>query len=289
MAKAGKGTKRRDGGNTITPSKNDKEHRRYVFTWNNYEKGDMGRMVYYFTEERSGIEYIFQEEVGECGTPHLQGCFKSKNSIPFKTLKNRFPKVHWEVCKDWAASVKYCSKDRSRVGAMFTNIMLPEALESGFNLNEAADWQVGVLSLMEQDPDNRIIYWYWSKRGRMGKTTLARYLVDTYNNQVLYVDGKGADIKFGVQKFVENKSNRLRLCIFGFTRSKEDYVSYDAIEAIKDGIFFSGKYEAGMVRFNSPHIVVLANFPPKISALSADRWRIINVSEDCDKWQLPLA
>lgn len=266
-------SKRRAGGNTNSPAKSEKGHRKFCFTWNNYKKDSKSELIEYFNG-RKNLLYIFQEETGENGTPHLQGCFKSKSPIFFSTLKKLFPIVHWEICKDWKASVKYCSKDDTRTGGCFTNMMDWERvkLNSGFDIVKACQWQLDIIKLMEEiEPDNRIIHWIWSKKGKMGKTSLARYLVDTYPNQIIYLDGKGADIKYGIQKFLENKKNNLKLAIFGFTRSKEDYVSYDAIEAIKDGIFFSGKYEAGMVRFNSPHIVVLANFPPKISALSIDR------------------
>lgn len=68
-----------------------------------------------------------------------------------------------------------------------------------------------------------------------------------------------------------------KVCVFHYTRAVENYVSYEALEAIKDGIFFSTKYESGMVVFDSPHVVVFANFPPDRTQLSADRWRITNI------------
>jgi len=37
------------------------------------------------------------------------------------------------------------------------------------------------------------------------------------------------------------------------------------------------KFETGLKVFNPPHIVVLANFPPREEKLSADRWKIYKI------------
>ena len=49
-------------------------------------------------------------------------------------------------------------------------------------------------------------------------------------------------------------------------------MSYIAIEGIKDGCFFSAKYEAGMCVYNPPHVMVFANKAPELTMLSSDRW-----------------
>ena len=55
------------------------------------------------------------------------------------------------------------------------------------------------------------------------------------------------------------------------------YLSYEGLENIKDMLFYSGKYEGGMVVGNSPHLLVFANEAPDLSRLSADRWNIKNI------------
>ena len=39
------------------------------------------------------------------------------------------------------------------------------------------------------------------------------------------------------------------------------------------------KYESKPVIRNSPHVIVFANFEPDKSALSEDRWLILNIKE----------
>ena len=52
-------------------------------------------------------------------------------------------------------------------------------------------------------------------------------------------------------------------------------ISYDGIEEIKDMMFYSGKYEGGMVVGKCPRFIVFANNPPIFEKMSADRWRVI--------------
>lgn len=55
---------------------------------------------------------------------------------------------------------------------------------------------------------------------------------------------------------------------------------YRTIEEIKNAIFFSGKYDSGMVAsVNPPHIVVFANVAPKVKLMSRDRWDIRRINE----------
>jgi len=49
------------------------------------------------------------------------------------------------------------------------------------------------------------------------------------------------------------------------------------LESIKNGLFFSGKYESTQVVMNSPHLIIFANEPPDKSKMSADRWHIVRI------------
>ncbi len=92
------------------------------------------------------------------------------------------------------------------------------------------------------------------------------------NYECLYLGGKSTDIKYGVVEYLKKKD--LYLVCFDLVRSMESYVSYEAIEAVKNGIFYSGKYEGGMCIFNKPHVFIFANFIPEVRKLSVDRWDI---------------
>lgn len=67
--------------------------------------------------------------------------------------------------------------------------------------------------------------------------------------------------------------------IIDLSRSMEDHVPYEAIEDIKNGIFFSGKYESKMIVRNNPIVIIFANFEPDTSKLSKDRWVITKIKK----------
>lgn len=55
---------------------------------------------------------IIGNEIGESGTPHIQGCLNQKNKISFKQLKKFLPRAHIKKCiKSLDTNISYCKKD----------------------------------------------------------------------------------------------------------------------------------------------------------------------------------
>lgn len=241
--------------------------RNWFGTWNNYPIDGTAQLLKYIGNN----EYVIGEEVGEGGTPHLQFCFKSKNPIRFGGIKKDFPQVHWEVVKNWKKSVIYCKKE----GRYICNPPEKEEIRDPLEGKTLRPFQQEIVNIIETEPDDRTIHWYWEPEGNVGKTVLAKHICLKYKN-ALFLSGKANDIKCGVADFVK-KGNTLKTAIFYFPRTIEEYVSYEAIESIKDGIFYSGKYESGMVMYNPPHVICMANFEPDTRKLSKDRWSIKHV------------
>lgn len=97
----------------------EKRQRSWFFTLNNYKKED----IHNYTQILSNSEYIFQEEKGKNGTPHLQGCIRFKNGKSFSAVKKLLGnKPHIEPCRNWKHSKMYCCKEDTRNGAIYTNI-----------------------------------------------------------------------------------------------------------------------------------------------------------------------
>ena len=122
--------------------------------------------------------------------------------------------------------------------------------------------------------------WYWEEIGNIGKTQFSKYLCLKYN--ALLLSGKSADMKYAVCRHIKEVGDPY-LIIIDVPRSGKDYISYGGIEEIKNGVFFSGKYESGQAIFPSPHILVFSNFPPDESCLSADRWDIVHLVREDDE------
>jgi len=82
--------------------------RAWTFTWNNYADGDFESVL------ESDCKYVVVgKEVGESGTPHLQGFIVMKSVKALAQMKRLWSDaVHWEPAKgDSEANLKYCSKD----------------------------------------------------------------------------------------------------------------------------------------------------------------------------------
>lgn len=77
--------------------------------------------------------------------------------------------------------------------------------------------------------------------------------------------------------------NESKIYIFDFARTVENFVSYEALETIKNGIYFSGKYESKTVVRNCPHVLVFSNFLPHMESLSLDRWNITEIKKEKQK------
>lgn len=267
MAQIGTDEKHCDLGNTKRS-----RARNYMFTWNNYTKEDVEWLVQYLG---TNGEYLFQEETGEQGTKHLQGVVFFKNPAEFKRLKNDMPKCHLEVCKKRDAAIQYCSKRETRSGEVFTNmkIKIRAAIRDPMEGLALKPWQEEILSVLKQEPDPRKIYWIWSLGGGTGKSTFAKHLCLKYG--ALCVSGKANDIKFAIMNWLEEQD--LKIIIMDVPRTNLEFVSYQALEEIKNGLFFCGKYESKQVIFNPPHLFVYANAPPERCKVSEDRWQVIKI------------
>jgi hypothetical protein len=224
-------------------------------------------------------KYCWQLEAGESGTPHIQGILYFKNPRTFESLKNSCPEVHWEVARSLKACIEYCSKVDTRIGPTKTKgFELPEVVET-IHEEDLEEWQAELLSVLDAPPLKRTIYWLWEEVGGVGKTEFCKFLC-IHRDDVLYLNGKASDMKYAVAKFIEMHKRGPKVILCDFPRSYQPFVSYMGLEELKNGIFFSGKYESCQCIYNTPHVVCFANFPPNLGSLSSDRWNVVHLEFD---------
>lgn len=250
----------------ITPSK------RWCFTLNNYSDDDIDRLVPILNEYCS--KYIVGKEVGEQGTPHLQGFFEFKTKRrPVNLFNNK--KIHFEKTRGGDIdNVVYCSKE----GSVILNFNMPKIPRPLKLIEPNRGFQQEILEILKGDPCDRKIFWYYGDGG-CGKTQFCKYL--SAKHDAICLSGKGSDVRNGVVEYIKKNGNTPEIVIFPIPKSyNKEYVSYEALENIKDMYFYSGKYEGGMVNGNSPHLIVFANEPPQKDKLSSDRWEIYEIQYD---------
>lgn len=272
-------SKQKGEGNTVPPpqKKQASACRKWCFTLHNYSLSHISLLEEFFNSSNSS--YIFAEELGKSGeTPHLQGYCELKTKMRLTALKSalgdNFNHIHLEKPKgNKQQNVTYCSKENGKKYHSL-DIKIPKPLAI-MTLDKLKPEQRQIAEMFREDEDplfGRDVYWFWEPQGRWGKSILCKYMLD--NMGAMVVEGANNDILCGVAKYIEEHNEAPRMIIFDIPRVNEGGVSYQAIEKLKNGYFFSGKYESGMVRFNSPHLICFSNDPPLCEKLSKDRWQI---------------
>lgn len=246
------------------------------------------RLCNWTEEERSSICSTIQETcrmgiVGKetcpsTGTPHLQGYIEFKDKArPIGVFG--LPRVKWiKASKDSTKqhNIIYCSKEDKN--AFTHNCVIPKPVKI-ISEDQLYDWQKDILKVVKTEPDDRTVYWYWSHKGSIGKTCFCKFLYSKYGAYCL--NGKGGDVRNGIVEYTKSHGDTPGLIVYPIPRCHgSEYVSYEAIENIKDMFFYSGKYEGGMVCGNSPHLIIFANEPPKETKLSLDRWHIVCIDPE---------
>lgn len=78
----------------------------WFFTINNFDSEDLEKL---YSENFRGL--VFQDEVGASGTPHLQGTIAYKNQRTGRSMKKKWPRANFGICRNIRACRKYCNKD----------------------------------------------------------------------------------------------------------------------------------------------------------------------------------
>lgn len=239
--------------------------RKYWFlTWNNPQPHDFEDLVVWF--QHFAERWVVQEERGESGTLHLQGCFKLKGKGKrFETLQKEFRGVHFEVCISEQAE-KYCSKPTFD-GAKRSVFPIPVR-----TFRPEGPIFDSIEKMISEEADFRKIHWFVDLKGNTGKSAFCKYMKVKYEDLVTVItSSKSADILTCI-------SGKEKLVIFDFPRCSNvgTYCPFNALEQIKNGFITDAKLkkEARTLIFDSPHVVIFANEYPDREKLSLDRWEV---------------
>lgn len=248
----------------------------WVFTWFGTTEG-MG-----FTEDEPSDDWMLitryfsmhathasmQEETTKDGKHHLQGFVAFKKGTRFKETKE-LQAIKW--CNASLASElsnkNYTTKSDSAVpgGIWWSKGFAKLTCIKGYS--ELYEWQREIWDMVKQPClDDRTVYWYYDQKGGNGKTALIKSLM--HHMDAFYFEGKTSDIGNRILAL----RHKPTICVMNLRRTQEGHVNYNAIEALKDGLISSGKYEGGACIWDPPHLVVMANFCPKLEGVTKERW-----------------
>lgn len=282
----------------------------WCFTINNYTKSDLASIE----ANMKHIRYIIcGKEIGEKGTNHLQGYIQLYTKQRISYVKKIFPRAHLEIAKgSLEQNIAYCSKydkspiiigepkktaQESKKQNMYDAIQQCETWNDVLQvkgvshcLNYAREvwnnkpiekmegfepryWQSKVLDIIKSEADGHTINYIYDSDGNSGKTYLCKYLVSNYD--AFYCSpSKSTDIFCAY-------ANQL-IILYDIPMScDEQYINWGAIEKLKDGILFSGKYNSSVkFRQKNAHVFIFSNHELPDGSFSKNRKiNRINVKE----------
>jgi len=133
-----------------------------------------------------------------------------------------------------------------------------------------------MLEELSLKPEPRTIIWIYEPFGNCGKSTFVKYLV---HHKKAHISGWGNYGDLLYARAVEHLSS---IVLYDFTRYKPANIDiksiYSAIESIKNGCFFSPKYQSESIVTACPHLIVFSNRFPDFGALTSDRWVCLTIS-----------
>ena len=266
----------------------------------------------YAERNAEGIQYlVVGEEIGEQGTPHLQGFIhlkKDPKSCGIKFWKSELPQgqqAHFSSARGTdEQNEKYCTKE----GPYF---------EFGEQAEPECKWgkiletaKKDLHAVMEIDPEIFVKHYNQLKaiNDDYNKPKMAADLpelrdwqnvaLDKLKNQqdrkiLFIVDEEGGKGKSCLAKHIMTTENswacqggKINDLMYAYNTDAEyvvfdmarcnnpDYYPWNFMENLKNGWFTSTKYKGGLKMFKAPKIIVFMNELPPKTKLSEDRYEI---------------
>ena len=247
--------------------------RAWAFTLNNYTDDDITHIT-----QLNNARMRVGKEVGDNGTPHLQGYIEFKNGTSFQSVKTHLGnnRVHIEPahkCRN--ANLQYTAKG----GEVIRDDFPVEYIYKGEDLpthDKLYPWEISIQEMMKtKKASNREIIWLYDATGNSGKSTFGKYL-EFHDKNVCYSRiSKSNDILTAAEATYTTY-------YFDFPRSLgSDFCPFTALECILDGSVDDCKLKKTRrkLRFAPPWVIVASNHPPNRTRFSEDRWSIYSINK----------
>nr|WCR62260.1 MAG: replication associated protein [ssDNA virus sp.] len=209
--------------------------------------------------------WVIGEEVGESGYEHWQIKVVFKKGKKKESLYETFPYVNIQPATTF--NFEYEEKEgrflRSweRSLAKFVHVNL-------------YDWQSELLNkIAEMNGDDRHIILLMDEKGNAGKTFLSKHLVAIH--QGAYCPPLPEALDYMAWALAHKTAKTFIIDLpraESFSDAKKEAQLWSAIEQMKNGYLYDKRHEWKEAWIEPPNIVVIGNFEPRWSMLSADRW-----------------
>lgn len=277
----------------------------WCFTLNNYTQDNVDRII----DNAAHFDYvIFGREIGDSGTPHLQGFVSFPSRVRRTVCIEKIGQAHFTVARNIDNSIQYCKKDGDfvEIGTRPTGPGSRSDLD-GFKLAVAA----GNLDMKKLRSEFSEIVAKYPKfcydfvQDHMPKKTVEFHPLRPWQQAMydtLKLPPDARSIYFVVDPvgnagkswfahyytFMHENAQVLlpgrkadmsyaldpliRVLFIDAPRSKQgEFLQYDFLEDVKNGYVFCSKYESRVKQMSPCHVVVMMNEDPDMNKLSKDR------------------
>jgi hypothetical protein len=285
----------------------------WCFTLNNYTQANVDFIV----DNASFFDYvIFGREIGDSGTPHLQGFVSFPQRVRRPFCIEKIGQAHFTVARNIDNSIQYCKKDGDfiEVGVRpassgsrndleaFKNAVVGgchdmKKLRADFS-DVCAKYPKFVQDFVHDYSSKKIVVchplkpWQSALYDSLKQAPDDRsifFIVDNVGNA-----GKSwfahyySFLNDNAQVLLPGKKadmsyaldSTIRVLFIDAPRSKQgEYLQYDFLEDVKNGYVFCSKYESRVKQLQSCHVVVMMNEEPDMNKLSKDRYVIRRVHQ----------
>lgn len=289
---------------------------RVCFTLNNYDLNDIERLLR--LEDDPNIQYaVVGQEIGESGTPHLQGFIHIKEdpkNCGIRYWKNYFnfsQPAHFENARGTDEQSKtYCTKDGpffeigtpGKVGvSRFEEIF--ECAKTDVEAAIRMDYEFGIRNINQLRTINSMfggskpVFRHQALRDWQSKAL--EMLKQQNDREILFVvDEEGGKGKSTLAKYIMAemsghylnggkhqdlahafaKNKNAEYIIFDMARNTStEFWPYNMMEQLKNGMITSTKYDSTTIFTESKKIVVFSNEEPDKTKLTQDRYRVFKI------------
>lgn len=262
--------------------------RNWCFTLNNFSEEE-----YRLVLEHKCKYIIIGKEVGESGTPHLQGYVEYENGKTLQGVRKLNPRIHWENrLGTQQQAITYCKKDGVFIEQGTQNSQGNRTdLQEVASEIEAGTWMPsnnptvfikfhrGLVeyenSLYTDRSEKPVVEWRWGLTGT-GKTfgVVERHGIDN------------CYIKDGTMWW-NNYKQQEAIVIDDF----DGHWPYRDLLRLLDRYPYQGQYKGGYIKINSPHIYITCEHHPShfwVGNELAQVIRRIDTITECRMPNLPL-
>ena len=132
-------------------------------------------------------------------------------------------------------------------------------------------WQQRLNGIVSHESDSRKVIFVVDPEGNKGKSWLVSYWLSKRSDCQFMSIAKRDDLAYAV-------NTSTSLFVFDIPRGNMQFVQYGIFEQLKNRLVFSNKYMSQTkILETTPHVIVFCNEPPNMTALSQDRYKIIDI------------